>query len=144
MSTTELGFPAVRDTPRKRFSISSQVIPGLMVGLDSAVILFTALLSYFLMIAGHGEDASYYGAAIGFIWLAAIMLMNFAGLYHFEPILRPIAFLDKIVIAFATTFLFLLAAAFALKISAEFSRIWIATVAIAACSATICVRFFAS
>src|SRR5262249_32693503 len=129
---------------KRRFSISSHVLPGLMVALDSAVILSTALISYALMVAGHLPEVGAYSAAIAFIWLAAVMLMNFAGLYPFEAILRPLAFLDKIVIAFATTFLFLLAAAFALKISAQFSRLWIGTVAMAACSATISLRFFSS
>ena len=34
------------------------------------------------------------------------MLMNFAGLYEFDAITRPFAFVDKIVIVFATTFCF--------------------------------------
>jgi len=72
------------------------------------------------------------------------MLMNFADLYQFEPIMRPLSFADKIVIAFATTFLFLLAAAFSLKISTEFSRLWMVSFAIASCTATMLARLIAS
>src|SRR5215831_17781462 len=101
---------------RKRFSISSRVIPQLMIALDSLVILSSALISYIAIV--YFGELSHYAAAVAFVWLVTLMLMNFAGLYEFEPIMRPFAFLDKIVIVFATTFSFLLASAFALKISA--------------------------
>src|SRR5262245_5957154 len=127
---------------RKRFSISSRVIPQLMIALDSLVILSSALISY-IAIVYFGEP-DYYAAAIAFVWLVAIMLMNFAGLYEFDPIIRPFAFVDKIIIVFATTFCFLLAAAFALKISIQFSRIWTGSFAISACAATVLFRILAA
>ena len=127
----------------RRFSISSHVIPGLMIGFDSLVILASAIISY-TMIVGNVEDPSYYAAAAAFVWIVTIMLLNFGGLYEFDPIMKPLSFLDKIVIAFATTFLFLLAAAFSLKISTEFSRIWIGIFAISASTGLILFRFGAS
>jgi FlaA1/EpsC-like NDP-sugar epimerase len=129
---------------KKRFSISSHVIPGLMTGLDSFVILSCALISYWLVSFDYVEVPSYYAAAIAFVWLVTIMLLNFAGLYQFEPIMRPLGFADKILLAFATTFLFLLAAAFSLKISTEYSRFWVGSFAISACFATLLIRLCAS
>ena len=58
--------------------------------------------------------------------------------------MRPLAYVDKLVITFVTTFLFLLAAAFSLKISATFSRIWFISFAIASLSTTLLLRLFAS
>ena len=113
-----------------------------MTALDSLVILSSALISY-IAIVRLGEP-DYYAAAVAFVWLVTIMLMNFAGLYEFDPIIRPFAFVDKIVIVFATTFSFLLAAAFALKISAEYSRIWTGSFALSSCVATILFRIFAA
>ena len=130
--------------PRNRFSISSHVLPGLVLGLDCFVVLSVALVSFLLVVGANFEDGSYYAAAIGFVWLATIMLMNLAGLYELEPIMRPLAFADKIVIAFATTFLFLLAAAFSLKVSTTFSRIWVASFAIGSCTGTLLLRLAAS
>src|SRR5262249_28565611 len=130
--------------PLRRFSISSHVIPGVMVGLDSLVILSTALISYYTIVGGYLEDNGYYGAAIAFFWLVTMMLMNFAGLYRFEPIFRPLAFADKIAVTFATTILFLLAAAFSLKISTEFSRVWIGSFTVGAFAATMLLRVVAS
>jgi Undecaprenyl-phosphate glucose phosphotransferase len=128
---------------RKRFLISSNVVPGLMVVLDSVVILSSALISYAVFV-GYFVDTGYYPVAIAFVWLVTILLMNFAGLYEFDPIMLPLAFVDKIAIAFATTFLFLLAAAFSLKVSTEYSRIWIVSFAISACTTTIAFRLIAS
>jgi len=126
----------------KRFSISSRVIPGLIVSLDSLVILSSALISYFTFV--RFGDPSYYAAAVGFVWLITVMLMNFSGLYEFDAITRPLSFADKIVIVFATTFSFLLAAAFALRISTEFSRIWTGSFAASSCTTTILFRILAA
>jgi putative colanic acid biosysnthesis UDP-glucose lipid carrier transferase len=127
---------------KKRFSISSHVIPGLIIALDSLVILSSALISYTTIV--YFGDVSYYAAAAAFVWLVTVMLMNFAGLYEFDVITRPLASATKIVIVFATTFSFLLAAAFALKISMEYSRLWTGAFALSACAAIVIIRIFAA
>jgi hypothetical protein len=129
----------------RRLPLSSQVVPSLFVGLDSFAILMSALVAHSIIV-GSSDDTvvAYYAVAISFVWLTTLVLINFAGLYKFEPLMRPLTYADKIVMAFVTTFLFLLAAAFALKISETFSRIWIATFAVASCSATLTLRILAS
>src|SRR5262249_787356 len=89
-------------------------------------------------------EPSYYAAAVAFVWLVSIMLMSFAGLYEFDAVTHPLRIVDKVVIVFATTFAFLLAAAFALKISIEYSRILTGTFALSACAATLLARIFAA
>jgi Undecaprenyl-phosphate glucose phosphotransferase len=135
---------AIQRVLPRTFSISAHVVPGLVAALDSVVILSTALITYLMVVADFIDDASYYAAAVGFVWVATMLLMNFAGLYQFDPIMRPLAVADKFLIAFATTFLFLLAAAFSLKISDEYSRIWVGSFAVGACAATMLLRFLAS
>jgi Undecaprenyl-phosphate glucose phosphotransferase len=130
--------------PKRTFSISSHVIPGLIAAFDSCIILSTAAITYLVVVADFVDDRGYYAAAIGFVWLVSMMLMNFAGLYHFEAIMRPLSVADKIVLAFATTFLFLFAAAFSLKVSAEYSRVWIFSFAIAVCTGTMLFRLIAA
>jgi Undecaprenyl-phosphate glucose phosphotransferase len=133
-----------RDLVRRRFSISSNVIPGFVGALDSVVILTAGVISFFAIVSDHVTDAETYTAAICFVWLTTILLMNFGGLYQFNPVMRPIAILDKIVVAFGTTILFLVAAAYALKVSAELSRVWLGSFAIGACLATITCRMLAA
>ena len=131
-------------TSTRRLPVSSQVVPSLFVVLDSLIILSSAAVLHALIVGDQPSTVGYYVVAAIFVWLTTIMLMGFAGLYQFEPIMRPLIFTDKIVISFVTTFLFLLAAAFSLKISATFSRMWIVAFAFASCAAIIGFRTLAS
>src|ERR1044071_2160749 len=131
-----------RQSANRRLSISSHVLPGLLTALDSIVILSSGFIS-FAFIVNFG-DPNYYAAAIAFVWLLTILLMNFSGLYRFEAITQPLIYVDKLVIVFITTFCFLFAAAFSLKISSEYSRIWTGTFALLSCLATILFRLLAS
>src|SRR5262245_15366251 len=96
--------------PKRRLSFSSQVLPGIVVGLDSLAVLSTAAISFVTIVGSQGYDAEYYAAAICFVWIVVAFLMHFGGLYRLEPIMSPLVFADKIIIGFGTTFLFLLAA----------------------------------
>ena len=109
------------------------------------MILSIAAVSYIVLEGGTYTDRTdYYVSAVLFVWLAGLLLMNFAGLYKFEPILRPLAFAERILVALGTTFLFLFAAAFALKISATYSRLWVSAFAIAVCIGTLFARVVAA
>lgn len=131
-------------TVRAGFSISSQVLPGLIAGLDTFAILSVALLSFLVLVGSDAGETDHYVTAVCFVWLVALMLMHFAGLYQLEPIMRPLAFVDKFIVAFVTTVLFLLAAVFALKVSADFSRLWMGTFTAGACVGTLVLRVLAS
>jgi Undecaprenyl-phosphate glucose phosphotransferase len=131
-------------TVRAGFSISSQVLPGLMAAVDTVAILSVAVASFLTLVGGYPDDADQYVTAVCFVWLVALMLMHFAGLYQLEPIMRPLAFVDKFIVAFVTTVLFLLAAVFALKVSADFSRLWMGTFTAGACVSTLVLRLLTS
>jgi Undecaprenyl-phosphate glucose phosphotransferase len=130
--------------PGRRFSVSSNVIPGVVLSVDSLTILATGYLTYLAVVGGMVEDPNYYAAAIAFIWLVTITLMNFGGLYEFDSILNPISSLSRFALAFATAFLFLMAAAFSLKVATDYSRLWTGSFAFGAATATILVRLVAS
>ena len=114
-----------------------------MVVLDAVIILLAAAITFIVVTNGIVAEPNHYAAAVAFVWLTALMLLNFGGLYRFEAISQPLAYLDKIFIAFATTFLFLLAAAFTLKISTEYSRIWLFSFAVASTLGVIFARLLA-
>jgi Undecaprenyl-phosphate glucose phosphotransferase len=139
----ELDRKTDRASLRGKLPISSHVMPGLVALLDSVAILSSAVILYVLLVGDAIDDDEIYIAATAFIWLVNLLLLHFAGLYQFDAILRPLAFADKIILVFVTTFLFLLAAAFSVKISATFSRLWIGSFAIAACIVTFGVRLAA-
>jgi Undecaprenyl-phosphate glucose phosphotransferase len=124
-------------TAPRTFPISSNVLPGLVVAMDSAAILLTAIIFHDIFVGDFFDASEIYIAATVFIWLSSLMLMNFGGLYKFDAILRPLAFIDEFLLAFATAFLFLLAAAFSIKITETFSRLWIGSFVFGACAATL-------
>jgi Undecaprenyl-phosphate glucose phosphotransferase len=120
------------------------VLATLAVVLDSFAILSSAVVAHAIIVGASANTLTYYTVAVSFVWLTTLILMSFAGLYKFDALMRPISYVDKFVVAFATTFLFFLAAAFALKISETFSRIWIGTFAVASCAATFSARLLLS
>jgi Undecaprenyl-phosphate glucose phosphotransferase len=129
---------------RRKLSFSSEVLPGVIAGLDSLAILSTAAISFVMFVGSQIDDVEYYAAAVCFVWVAVCLLMSFGDLYRLEPIMSPLAYADKIIIAFSTTFLFLLAAAFSLKISTTFSRLWVSCFAAGACGSTLLLRILAA
>lgn len=129
---------------RRKYSISSDVLPQFIVALDSIAILSAAFVTYVLTEGVYTDRTDYFIFAAVFVWLVGLLLMNIAGLYKFEPILRPAGFLEKFVVAFVTTFLFLFAAAFLLKISAIYSRVWTVSFAMAAFFGTLIARLVAA
>jgi Undecaprenyl-phosphate glucose phosphotransferase len=68
-----------------QFPISSQVLPGLVVILDSIAILSIAIVSYVLIIGGVTENTDLYFAAATFVWLVTLLLMNFAAFINSMP-----------------------------------------------------------
>jgi Undecaprenyl-phosphate glucose phosphotransferase len=125
---------------KPRVAISSNVMSGVSAILDSLAIAISGIFLYFGLVDPSGTHLDYYFSAICFVWIVALLLFQFAGLYQFEAIVRPFQFADKLLISFLTVFLFLLALGFAFKISANFSRAWIASFAIGSCISTFSAR----
>lgn len=143
LAETALGRPEAnseKPPPTRTLTFSSHILRELIMALDTSVILAVALGTYLAVVGDSPYERGYYGAAVGFVWLVSITLMNQAGLYRLDPVMRPLFHLDNIAIAFATTFLFLLAAAFSLKISEIFSRTWIVAFGAGAAICTVAAR----
>src|SRR5215831_8513356 len=91
--------PSTRVRPR-RLPLSSQVVPSLFVGLDSFAILASGLVAHAIIVGSSPDTAGTYAVAMSFVWLTTLILMNFAGLYKFEPLMRPLTYADKIIVSF--------------------------------------------
>ena len=108
--------------------LSATKVATLLLIADSAAILAAGYVTYDALIV-YSLSEGLYAAAIVFIWLVTATLMNFGGLYRYEAASHPLHHLPAILVAGATAFLFLLAAAFSIKISETFSRVWLTTFA---------------
>jgi Undecaprenyl-phosphate glucose phosphotransferase len=129
---------AMRQSPR--IPISATILSGIAVASDSLAILASGFILLFSMerIGAASEALSI--AIICTVWVAVIVLFLISDLYRFEALTRPFRHLDRIFISFATAFLFLLAAAFAYKMSATISRLWMAAFAVSSFGTTMLMR----
>ena len=102
------------------------LIPALQFAIDTIALIGVGYVCYFSLVVYSYKSYDFYQVAILFNWLAGTLIFHYAGLYQFDTILLPKKSIDRIIITLVTAFLLMFAAAFSLKISDVFSRIWIA------------------
>ncbi len=121
-----------KNTTRKTRSmlppLSATGAGSALVGVDSMAIVGAGAATYAALIDYQGATNLYTTATI-FVWLISLILMHFGGLYRYDAALRPLRFLPGIFVAIITAYLFLLAAAFSMKVTDDFSRLWLASFA---------------
>ena len=104
--------------------LSASVVVGLTALAEFLVTIGSGLIIHALYVVDEPErDALYHGAIIIFA-LLLVQSFNTIGLYRFSRLLRPYRQIVAIVGSCLLFFLALTAGAFALKMSADFSRVW--------------------
>ena len=121
--------------------LSATVTSSILVAADTASILGAGYLTYILLFTRAGPIAEF---CVLFTWLTTIMLMHFSGLYRFEAGTQPFRYIIPIAVSFATAVLFLLAAAFSIKVSEDFSRLWVGSFAVTSLTFVISARVLVS
>ena len=128
----------------RNYAFVTKLIPGLQVIADSAALLGAGYICLSFLVIYSYKTIHFYHFAIIFNWLVTVMVFHFAGLYHFDAILKPRYIYDRMIIAVITAFLLMFAAAFSLKISEIYSRIWIATFFLGSIAAVNAERYLVS
>ena len=106
------------------YPISSAVVSGIFVFLDGLWFLLSGPAVYSFYVGGNLWAVDLYPGAVCFVWLVALFLFRYSGLYGFNAIMSPFGNLAQIVVSCLTAFLFLMAVFFSLKVSEEISRVW--------------------
>ncbi len=106
------------------FPLSTSVVIGIFVVLDGLWIAATGGSSFYYYVGGNILNAELYPAAVCFIWLVSLFLFHYGGLYDFNAIMTPFGNMYRIAVVIGTSFMLLLAVAFSMKVSDEFSRVW--------------------
>ncbi|MBZ0260009.1 MAG: undecaprenyl-phosphate glucose phosphotransferase [Hyphomicrobiales bacterium] len=119
--------------------LSATKVATFLMITDTVAILGAGYFTYDSLIV-YSLSQNLYLAAVIFVWITTLSLMNFVDLYRYETATRPLRHLHKILIALATSFLFLLAAAFSIKVSETFSRLWLAWFAVSSGMAIVLFR----
>jgi Undecaprenyl-phosphate glucose phosphotransferase len=105
--------------------LSAAKLAIMLLSIDSLVVLISGYVTYQQYVI-YSLNQNVYTAAVVFVWLTTLTLMNFGDLYRYDAVIYPLRHIHTVLVAVATSFFFLLAAAFSIKISGTFSRVWIA------------------
>lgn len=112
--------------------LSESITTGLVALADAFVILGSGLLICLLYAQPGADDLVRYATALLVIAYLVVQSFYIAGLYRFSAILSPSQQIGKLVSISAIIFLVVVAAGFALKVSEDFSRVWLFGTAIVA------------
>ncbi len=105
--------------------LSESITTGLVALADAFVILGSGLLICLLYAQPDADDLVRYATALLVIAYLVVQSFYIAGLYRFSAILSPSQQIGKLVSISAIIFLVVVAAGFALKVSEDFSRVWL-------------------
>jgi Undecaprenyl-phosphate glucose phosphotransferase len=113
----------------RRATLSEEIVPGLVVIGDAVAITSVASLAIFVYVylidSGNSLAAPHYIAVTLLGTALLIQHLAVAGAYRLERLHNFGYQIRKVVIAWTTVFALLVAAGFLLKISAQFSRVWL-------------------
>ncbi|MGP1394944.1 MAG: undecaprenyl-phosphate glucose phosphotransferase [Inquilinaceae bacterium] len=102
--------------------ISPQILRSLVIGVDMLMVLLSAVVVKAVILSGGIEDQ--YINAVAFALVCAVVVFRFFDCYSDEVILSNIPRLKGVTGAWLVFSAVMVAVAFSLKISSDFSRLW--------------------
>lgn len=117
----------------RKFAVSRQVVSGCIAILDVLSLSAPALAIYGLYV--HPDAAagfSPYLAATALLTTLVLLLLASSGLHKFHRVTRPFRYMPRVISLVTISFLVLVALGFFLKLSNDFSRVWLVSWAISA------------
>jgi Undecaprenyl-phosphate glucose phosphotransferase len=112
------------DTRNSGVHLSRTIVMGLAVLLDVSIIAGTGLMLYAIYLSHEVGSLSRYAGVIGLYTILVVQTFHTVGLYRFNNIIQPRRQARKIPVICALIFLAIVSMGFALKVSADFSRVW--------------------
>lgn len=114
-----------------RFPISRSVVSGLIAIFDVLSLGGTALVIFGLYVyPDTAVGFSPYVTATALLTILVLLLLASSGLYEFHRITRPFRYAPRVIGLASISFLILVTLGFFLKMSNDFSRVWLVTWAI--------------
>lgn len=117
---------ADRSARASRRSLSREMVSGLVLLTDAIIVLGAGFAVFLLRFEWAPQTPSFVFHLSTLLIGSALTLQGFhlAGLYRFESIIEPARQIKRLVLVCGLVFVSLLLLAFALKVSASFSRVW--------------------
>lgn len=98
---------------------------GLVTITDFLILLVSGFCIYWYYVGWDNANVYHYSFGVISLSAAVIVIFHNIGLYDITSLSDQIARFQKIFLVLAVTFMFFLALVFALKISDQFSRVWV-------------------
>ena len=105
--------------------VLSELLPGIVLVLDLIALMLSGGVSYAVFVESSGYVFDFYAFATAFIALASCLLFGQGGLYQTAAILGPSRWLDVMLAAIGTAFLFLFTVLYALKSEGLYQTDWL-------------------
>ncbi|MEX1035553.1 MAG: undecaprenyl-phosphate glucose phosphotransferase [Sneathiella sp.] len=142
------GRKAVAETEKEPgygggYPLSSRVLSRIFSVLDLLWLFLAGYLSYYFVIGGNLVVHDRYLYAIVLTLIIFFFLGRYGGIYSFSTLLAPLTNLPNLAIVCMTTFMLLLAVGFSLKVSDDYSRIWVYSFGLASFSVILIYRLIA-
>jgi len=113
-----------RARPRRPAALSRGIFAGIVSFWDVLATMLAGLAVWWFYRASSPDTLTADMAAVTLGALLIVLAFHAAGLYRFPVIMRPGRHLGRVFAVCCAVFLFLAALAFALKVSGDFSRLW--------------------
>lgn len=109
----------------KEKNYSMEMASGLVTITDFLILLVSGFCIYWYYVGWDNANVYHYSFGVISLSAAVIVIFHNIGLYDITSLSDQIARFQKIFLVLAVTFMFFLALVFALKISDQFSRVWV-------------------
>jgi putative colanic acid biosysnthesis UDP-glucose lipid carrier transferase len=104
--------------------LSATTVSSILLIADTLSILGSGYATYDSIIA-YSPSQNIYATAVVFVWLVTVAILNFGNLYRYEAATHPASHIHTVIIAIATSFLFLLAASLSIRTSISLPSNWL-------------------
>jgi Undecaprenyl-phosphate glucose phosphotransferase len=106
------------------YHFSRSIVTGLVVLLDALIVTGFGAIFYFIYLDASPVLFPRYAALVGLYTILVVQSFQMIKLYRFNNILQPRKHARKIPLVCGAIFLVMVLIGFALKVSADFSRVW--------------------
>lgn len=118
-------IPLASHVAKRKTIVSQQTIPGLVLLVDSLMSIIAGGSSYLIYNGWNPNNVHSYVAIIGLMLFINVILFRSSGLYKFNNIIAWPRGSTTIAVVCMIAFLIFVVLLFALKVSEEFSRVWV-------------------
>src|SRR5690606_24889993 len=108
-------------------TMSPVMVAGVIRLIELGLLVLCGMIIYLAHVGLHPENYLQYPAIIVGLSLLTVILLEFSECYQMQVLRNPLPHAGRMLLVWSGAFAFITVALFFLKVSAEFSRMWLAS-----------------